>query len=153
MIRPASFLDIPLIINLGNRYVEEEVKAIGHHSAVWDADVSAQNLCQSMHLPDGFLWVAVVDGEVVGFLWAACHPLAPWDLTKVASDFLFYIVPEHRGSMLGWRLLRQYKVWAKERGCSEARLSLASGINEERMGRLYDKLGFASFGTVFRLQL
>lgn len=149
MIRPASFLDIPSIINLGDRYVEEEVKVVGHHSFEWDAYQSSHNLCQSLSADDMFLWVAVKDGVLVGFLWAASHNMAPWNTAKVASDLLFYIVPEHRGTRLGYRLIKEYRAWAYDQGCVEARLSVASGINEERVGRMYGHLGFEPFGTVY----
>lgn len=149
MIRQACFLDIPSILNLGNRYVEEEVKKVGYHSAEWNADVSARSLAVTLSSSGEFLYVAVVDGEVVGFLWAACHFMAPWNLVYVASDYLFYIVPEKRGTMLGLRLVKAYKQWAEDLGCQEVRLSLASGINEERVGKMYSLLGFTQLGTVF----
>lgn len=152
MIRPASFLDIPSIINLGNRYVEEEVKTTAHHSAVWDAEMSAHHLCEAYMRDDLFLWVAVLDGEVVGFLWAAAHLMAPWNPAMVASDYLFYITPERRGTSLGYRLVKQYVEWAESMACCEVRLSIASGINEERVGRMYERLGFESFGTVYNLK-
>lgn len=149
MIRKACFLDIPVIINLGNRYVEEEVKEVCHHSAIWDAAMSAHHLCQSLTDDSGFLWVAVRDGRVVGFLWCAVHAMAPWNLTPVASDYLFYIEPEYRGTVTALMLIKEYRAWAGKLGCVEARLSLASGINEDRVGRAYDILGFKPFGTVY----
>lgn len=151
MIRPASFLDIPEVINLGNRYVEEEVKVVQHHSASWNAEQSAHYLCSSLNADDLFLWVAVDDGFIVGFLWAGAHVMAPWTPLRVASDLLFYIVPEKRGTLMGMRLLKAYIAWAKDKGCAEARLSIASGINEKRVGRMYERLGFKPFGTVYNL--
>ena len=121
MIRSASFLDIPAIINLGNRYVEDEVKAVGHHSATWDAVESAHHLAMALTSDDLFLWVATHDGEVVGFLWGGAHPLAPWSPVTVASDYLFYLVPEHRGTIKGLRLVKAFKEWATDKGCQEVR--------------------------------
>lgn len=153
MIRPASFLDIPEIINLGDKYVEEEVKVVAHHSASWNAEQSAANLCASLIREDLFLWVAVDEGQIVGFLWAGYQDLAPWTPVRVASDILFYMVPEKRGTLLGMRLIKAYKQWAFEKGCAEVRMSIASGINEERVGRMYRRLGFETFGTVYNLKL
>lgn len=153
MIRPACFLDIPEIINLGCRYVEEEVKVVGHHTADWDAEHSACGLIDAYARPDQFLHVAVIDGEIVGFLWAVSHELAPWNPAMVASDYLFYIVPERRGTMLAPRLIKEYKAWAESIGCVEARLSIASGITEEQTGRLYQRLGFSPFGTVYNYNI
>lgn len=153
MIRQASFLDIPEVINLGDKYVEEEVKVVAHHSPSWNAEQSAANLCASLVRDDLFLWVAVDEGSIVGFLWAGYHDLAPWTPVRVASDILFYIVPEKRGTLLGMRLIKAYKQWAFEKECAEVRLSIASGINEERVGRMYERLGFETFGTVYNLKL
>lgn len=148
MIRKACFMDIPYILNLGNKYIEEEVKVVCHHSASWDAERAAHFLAQSLQ-GNNFLWVAIRDGRVVGFLWATTHELAPWNPAPVASDLLFYIEPEYRGTVTAMLLIKEYRAWAGNLGCVEARLSLASGINEERVGRAYDILGFKSFGTVF----
>ena len=149
MIRPACLLDIPAIINLGYRYVEQEVKTVGHHSATWNADESAHHLAMAIAHDSLFLHVAVIDNAVVGFLWGGTHHLAPWDLTLVASDYLFYVAPEFRGSRAGVGLVKAWRAWAESLGCSEVRLSLASGINEERVGKMYGLLGFAPFGTVY----
>lgn len=153
VMRPACFLDIPSILNLGQRYVEEEVKVVAHHSAEWDAMQSAHHLAQAITGDDLFLHVATRDGEVVGFLWAGTHCMAPWNPILVASDYLFYIVPELRGSLMGLRMVKAYRQWAKEKGCKEVRLSIASGINEERVGKMYGLLGFEPFGTVYNLKL
>lgn len=149
MIRPACFFDVLSIINLGNRYVEEEVKKVGHHSATWNAEVSAHHLAVAISSDSLFLHVAVKGNKVVGFLWGGTHPLAPWDMTLVASDYLFYMKPELRGSLMGLRLVKAWKAWAESKGCSEVRLSIASGINEDRVGKMYTLLGFSPFGTVF----
>lgn len=148
MVRPACFLDIPAILNLGNRYIEEEVKVVCHHSATWDAERAAHFLCQSLY-GNNFLWMAIRDGKPIGFLWATTHEMAPWNPVVVASDLLFYIEPEYRGTVTALMLVKEYRTWASDLGCAEARLSLASGINEERVGRAYDILGFKPFGTVF----
>lgn len=152
-IRPACFLDIPEIINLGRRYVEEEVSKVGYHSASWDATMSACGLIEAYSKADQFLYVAVRDGAIVGFLWAASHFLAPWNPALVASDYLFYVVPEVRASLTGMRLIKAYQAWAKELGCVEVRLSIASGINQDRVGRMYERLGFSSFGSVYNHEI
>lgn len=151
MIRPACFTDIMAILKLGHRYIEEEVKAVKHHSGVWDAGSCAHHLVQAQQSSDSFLWVAIKEREVVGFLWGAAHAMAPWNPTLVASDVVFYITPECRGTLLGRSLLKEYKRWALARGCSEVRLSIGSGINEERVGQMYEHLGFHRFGTVYNL--
>lgn len=149
MIRNATFFDVPEILRLADVYVREEVEPTGHHSAIWDAAMMADNLMQSMQSPDDIVLLAVEDGQIIGYLWAASHCLAPWSPVRVASDYLFYVVPKHRGSRAAIRLILAYKEWAKEVECAEVRLSVASGINTERVGRFYQMLGFSLYAGVY----
>lgn len=149
MIRLATVLDVPEIINLAKLYVEGEVKEVGHHSTVWDAGMMAANLINSILNVDGFLMVSIVDGCVVGFFWATAHFLAPWSPTLVASDLLFYMKPEHRGAYATISLINAYKAWAEDIGCKEIRISTASGVNTVRTVKLYERLGFSRFALTY----
>lgn len=149
MIRNATFLDIPEILRLAEVYVHEEVEPIGHHSVVWEPELMAHNLMQSIQGTEDIVLLAIEDGQILGYLWAASHLLAPWSPVKVASDYLFYVVPKHRGSRAALRLIRAYQEWAVEADCVEVRLSSASGINTKRTERFYQLLGFAFYAGVF----
>lgn len=152
MIRPATILDIPAILCLCREYQMEEAREEGRHTTHTDYEYLARNLCETL-AAGAFLYVGVSDNKVVGFLWAVTHALAPWNPRKVASDLLFYILPEKRGCLIGAQLVKSYRSWAEAEGCYEARLSLASGINEERTGKMYNKLGFDYFGIVYNSTL
>lgn len=149
MVRNATYLDVPEILNLADVYVREEVEPTGHHSPIWDAGMMAHHLMNCITDDEGIVLVAVQDGNIIGYLWAIQHGLAPWSPVLVASDLLFYVKPEHRGSRAAWRLVLAYKEWAEEEGCTEVRLSVASGINTSRTERLYEHLGFSRFASTF----
>ncbi|MGL6086631.1 MAG: GNAT family N-acetyltransferase [Enterobacterales bacterium] len=149
MIRNATFFDIPEILRLADVYVREEVEPTGHHSAVWDAKMMAHNLMTSMQTNEDIVLLAIEDGQILGYLWAASHCLAPWSPVRVASDYLFYVVPRHRGSRAAIRLVRAYQEWAKEIECAEVRLSVASGIHHDRTEKLYQRLGFTPYASTF----
>lgn len=154
MIRPATLLDLPAIIALGHRYVEEEVSRVRHHEARWEPPLAGEYLAQTVMNPDeAFLHVYESGDKILGFLWAFKHKLNLWSSLDVASDVLFYVVPECRGKYGSICLINRYKAWAKTVGCTEVRLSIASGINEERNGLAYQRLGFKPFGTTYNLSL
>lgn len=153
MIRNATFFDVPEILRLADVYVREEVEPSGHHSSIWDADMMANNLMISMQSPDDIVLLAVADGQIIGYLWAASHCLAPWSPLKVSSDYLFYVMPEHRGSRAAIRLVRAYTEWASETGCMEVRLSVASGIHHDRTEKFYEAAGFTRYASTFNLKL
>lgn len=149
MIRNATYLDVPEILFLADKYVIEEVEPTGHHSPVWDADMMAHHLMTCIAGTEGIVLVAVEDGNIIGYFWGITHCLAPWSPVKVASDLLFYIMPERRGSRAALLLLNAYREWAQEQECTEVRLSVASGINMGRTERLYEHLGFSRFASTF----
>lgn len=148
IIRDATFFDVPEILKLADVYIREEVEPLGYHSASWNAEMMAHNLMQSINSEGDFVQVITCDGSVIGYLWAATHCLGPWTPTLVASDYLFYITPESRGSIAAYKLIKSYKAWALGLGCVEVRLSVASGINQERTSKLYSRLGFDLFASV-----
>ena len=149
MIRPATFFDVPEILRLADVYMREEVSPAGHHSTVWDAGMMADNLMTSIRRAEDLVVVSIQDGEVTGYLWAATHCLGPWSPVIVASDYLFYVATAHRGGTSALRLANAYKLWATELGCAEVRLSVASGINQGRVGKLYERLGFTPFACIY----
>ncbi|AIM51254.1 acetyltransferase [Lelliottia phage phD2B] len=149
IIREATYFDVPEILRLADVYVREEVEPTGHHSAIWDANMMAHNLMVSSNSPDDIVLLAVEDGQIIGYLWAASHCLGPWSPAKVASDYLFYVVPKCRGSRAAYKLVRAYQEWAVSIDCVEVRLSVASGINQGRTARLFERLGFSSQAFVY----
>lgn len=130
-------------------YIREEVEPLRYHSASWNAEIMAHNLMQSINDVGDFVKVITSDGCIVGYLWAATHCLGPWTHTLVASDYLFYITPASRGGLAAYRLLKAYKEWAFALGCVEVRVSIASGINQERTERLYECAGFPRHASTF----
>lgn len=149
LIRNATYFDVPEILALAHKYVEEEVSVVGHHSDVWCVNSLSHHLMSSLSSDDGIVLIARVDGKLTGYLWATTHLMAPWSPLTVASDLLFYVKPECRGTTVALRLVKAYKEWAEELGCHEVRLSTASGINTERVGQFYERLGFSPFAQTY----
>lgn len=145
MIRRACVFDVPALVELGIAYSKE---ALYHELFPVDLDYSVQVAMQSVQDENCCVLVAVKDHKVVGFLYAAIT-LFPWSRVPLAVDQLLYIAPEARGSVLGAGLIRAYEAWAKDKGLLVVRMSLASGITEERTRKLYDRLGYKQVGFTY----
>lgn len=78
-----------------------------------------------------------VNGALRGVLAASLSvsPLAP---VKVAQEVVFWIDPDHRGRA-PFRMIAAYEAWARAEGCAAAGLS---ALNDERVTRLFDRVGF-----------
>tara|TARA_B100001250_G_scaffold380115_1_gene371309 strand:- start:57 stop:527 length:471 start_codon:yes stop_codon:yes gene_type:complete len=69
------------------------------------------------------------------------------DLT--ATDLILYVLPEHRGSTIAIRILKEYEKWAISQNVDEISLGISTGINVERTGQFYERLGYRRESVVF----
>lgn len=65
-------------------------------------------------------------------------------------EHYWYIVPEHRGQG-ALKLLKAAEEWGRDRGCEKFSITASKLANRshDRICRLYERLGFKHFETVF----
>jgi len=71
----------------------------------------------------------------------------PYSERVVAGDFIWYVRPEHRGGMVGVRLMKMFENWAVDAGAAQILTGATSGIKSERGAALLERLGFVPTGT------
>ncbi|MCC7304769.1 MAG: GNAT family N-acetyltransferase [Alphaproteobacteria bacterium] len=83
------------------------------------------------------------DGQAVGMIGAAVQDAFMCN-EKFSTDFGVYVVPEHRGSSIGPRLVKRYIDWALAQGVKpeDIHLGISTGVEMERTVCLYERLGF-----------
>jgi RimJ/RimL family protein N-acetyltransferase len=89
------------------------------------------------------------DGELIGGLIGMLH-YYPYSNTLVAGDYMWYVVPEHRGGMVGVRLMKMFEDWALSCGAVHISTGATSGIHNERGMRLLERLGYRAVGTIMQ---
>lgn len=88
--------------------------------------------------------------EPVGIVEASVR--SPYDIFRpksVVHIHALYVEPRHRGQGMGRHLLEEALRWGRERGCTEATLSVLAG-NPAR--ELYARVGFELFELEMRLE-
>jgi len=106
-------------------------------------------LVNAVILPDVLGLVVEDDDGIYGLMVAFISE--HWCSTdRIAYDFGLYIKSEKRGGMAAIRMIRYYKKWAEERGAKMISLGTSTGVNTERVSRLYERLGFKKVGYLFR---
>ena len=68
----------------------------------------------------------------------------------LANDILWYVKKERRGSMTGPRLLKAFRVWAKERGANEVCMGVSTAVDIDRTHKLLSRMGFKHVGGTFK---
>lgn len=149
-VREATVWDVMPAMKLGERYV---VEAGAYIDIPYDPELAAGRMLEAISDDNQLFLVLVKEGGVVGLLWAAYGPFLIWSSECITTDIVVYVMPEHRGTRGSLQLLASYREWSEAKGAKEVRLSVASGIHEDKTGRLYNKLGFEHLGSQYRRKL
>lgn len=141
--REATYFDIPALLALGERMHGESP----HFSRItFSAAKLRETLAAVMGTPDGFLWIVEKDGQIAGVMVAIA--LQHWCSTDmVATELALFVEREHRGSLVGARLIKKYRAWAAEKGCKQVTAGVSTGVDVDKTTALYERLGFKQFGT------
>ena len=138
MIRPATHEDIPAIVQLGRELFAE--------SPTWSRlELSEARLAEFVgHLmeePDGFAWVAERGGVVIGTMLGLVD--SHWaSEDRIAQELVLMLTAEARGGMAAVRLITALVAWAQVRGAKQLMVGTSTGIADERVAGLYERLGF-----------
>lgn len=73
--------------------------------------------------------------------------------TIIASDLGMFVHPVYRGSSVFYRLLKSFEQWAKDHGASKMLLYHSTGIEPEKTKKLFTKLEYTEFGSIFDKEL
>jgi GNAT superfamily N-acetyltransferase len=73
--------------------------------------------------------------------------------TLQAAEWMLYVAPEHRGSGLAVRLIKRFEELARAKGAKRIIAGSTTGINDEGVRKLYERLGYRSRGTAVSKEL
>ena len=71
-------------------------------------------------------------GSIIGFTITYPH-----SNTLAAGDYIWYVRPEYRGTLIGFRLMKMFEEWARGVGASHILTGATSGIKTDRSCLLY----------------
>lgn len=94
-----------------------------------------------------------VDGAIVGVSIGLLgkHPITG---DVIMTELVWYVTPSHRGKTPGGLMLLKFlENWGRERGAVRFFAGFAQGLNEERMGELYEGLGYTRMETMYQKPL
>lgn len=138
-IRRAGEADLDALVALGQAMHAESPRYRDHSFSPEKVRALAVTL---MAQPErAAVLVAEVDGEVVGVFTAfAC---ARWFGDDVmVSDLAVYVVPEHRGSSLFFRLVKAAERWAASVGARDLEIGVSTGVQQDVTVRAYQRMGY-----------
>jgi GNAT superfamily N-acetyltransferase len=148
MIRPATLIDVPAMLALGEAMHDESPRFA---ALPWNGAKVRAMIEHLIARPEGLALVAEHDGALVGgFLGFAAPHFASDAL--VSCDLALYVAQDRRGGIAAARLLRGYVAWAQARGVALIQLGVTTGVNVEATSRLFASVGFVPAGNLFEFK-
>ena len=97
------------------------------------------------------MFVVEEEGQVVGML--AANVRETWfGPESFASEELFYVIPEYRGTRAAFLLMKAFMSWAEEQGFKHVRAGVATG-GAPGAERLYEHFGMHRMGGNYVIHL
>jgi GNAT superfamily N-acetyltransferase len=130
------------------------------HDVVWLAlDMNRESPVYAQQKVDiqytnAYLLNAWDHGVLFGFVDDAMNGVilgsvaAPWSTpTKQAAEWLLYVRPKYRGTGMAVKLVTAFTEEARQRGAQKLYVGSSTGINDEGVRKLYERMGFLSVGS------
>ena len=95
------------------------------------------------------LWVAELDGEVVGITGALSYGLYFSPATKIVQELWWWLNPDVRGSGLGKQMLLAIEDWAVAQKASAVFMIALENTDSETMSAVYDRFGYRPIERTF----
>ena len=132
-------------ISLGSIFelVKESALHHPHMKLPFDPDHVTEHILDFIYsdLRNKVIFLLMLEDIPVGYLAATCSDKNPTTYgIRVAGELSWYVLPEHRGH--GAELVRAYEGWLKLVGAKYSVLTHYNDETGEKIGKLYEKLGY-----------
>lgn len=152
-VRPAVEADIPALVEMGRMLHAESPR---YARMTFDADKVkrlAQRLIGSpLTAPADGLFVAENDERVIGMVAGHIVDLF-FTYDKIATDYTFYVRPEHRRGRAAVLLLNAFEAWALKHDIVDIMPGASTAIATPAVKSFYEKRGYELSGYLFRKQV
>jgi len=148
-IRPIEEDDIAAVVVLGYQMHQESV----YRDFDYNPIKSGNMVHRFISNPDKFFaYVGFANGDYTGVLLGSIGEHY-FGTDLIASDTLWYVSPQSRGSRVALQLLHTFERWAKDRNAAEVCIGVSSGLSAEKTGSMLQKLGYDVVGGNYKLRV
>lgn len=145
--RPAVIEDLDTLVQMGIAMHAESPRYSQRSFNVDKVRKIGAKLIES-----GGVCVAVNGSEILGML-AGFIAVDWFGDDRTASDYLFYVRPEHRGGRAALLLLQAFEDWGEANGATAFVPGTSTLINPEATAKFFEHLGYSRSGYGFYKQV
>jgi len=146
IVRKATESDLPQYIVLAESF---HMASPLHGVINFDPVGYGQFFSASLQNDSVGIWLAEIEGEVVGISGAIVYPLYFNPSALVVQELWWWLTPKSRGSGAGGKMFKQIEEWAKERNASALFMIALEDSRAKKMENLYARAGFKPMERTF----
>ena len=146
IVRSATEADLPQYIVLAESF---HMASPMHNVIDFDPVGYAQFYTSSLQNDAVGVWLAEVDGEIVGIAGAIAYPLYFNPSALVVQELWWWLTPKARGSGAGGKMFKQIELWTKEKNAVALFMIALEDARAKKMEHLYVRAGFKPMERTF----
>lgn len=146
IVRKAAESDLPEYLTLAQAF---HAASPMHGAIEFDVSGYSQFYLSSLQNDSVGIWLAEVDGEIVGIGGAVAYPLYFNPSALVVQELWWWLTPASRGSGAGKQMYKQIEQWAKDKNASALFMIALEDERAKKMENLYIRSGFKPLERTF----
>jgi len=146
IVRKATEKDLPEYIVLAKAF---HMASPMHGSINFDPEGYSKFYLSSIDQDTIGIWLAEIDGKIVGICGALVYPLYFNLSALVVQELWWWLTPASRGSGAGTKMFKQIEQWASEKNATAIFMIALEDERAHKMERLYARAGFKPMERTF----
>lgn len=145
-VRKATEADLPQYLVLAQAF---HAASPMHGAIEFDVLGYSQFYLSSLQNDSVGIWLAEIDGQIVGICGAVAYPLYFNPAALVVQELWWWLTPASRGSGAGGQMFEQIEQWAKEKNAAALFMIALEDNRAKKMENLYIRAGFKPMERTF----
>ena len=146
IVRKATETDLPQYLVLAQAF---HTASPMHGSIEFDVPGYSQFYLSSLQNDSVGIWLAEIEGQIVGICGAVAYPLYFNPAALVVQELWWWLTPASRGSGAGGQMFKQIEQWAKEKNAAALFMIALEDNRAKKMENLYIRAGFKPMERTF----
>jgi GNAT superfamily N-acetyltransferase len=146
IVRKATEADLPQYVVLAESF---HMASPMHNVIAFDVDGYSEFYLSSVQNDSVGVWLAEIDGVVVGICGAIAYPMYFNPSAVVVQELWWWLTPASRGSGAGGQMFKQIEQWSKEKDASALFMIALENERSKKMENLYTRAGYRPMERTF----
>jgi GNAT superfamily N-acetyltransferase len=146
IVRDATANDLARYVDLAQEFHDASPM---HGVAPFEPEGYSVFFLNAIDNPDIGIWLAELNGAVIGIAGALIYPLYFSPTKKVAQELWWWLTPQARGTGAGGAMFKKIKEWSAQNNATAIFMIALEDERAGKMEKLYRRAGFRPLERTF----